>query len=77
MLIYNYVSTVESPVTWKEYRDINLRYAHEFPLSEAKWTVSLTLNQYKLTDFFNRVFLHYVPALVIDSFSICVGYKPK
>ncbi|XP_043286437.1 fatty acyl-CoA reductase wat-like [Venturia canescens] len=77
MLIYNYVSTLENSITWKDYKDINLIHASEFPLSQAKWTVSVTLHDHKLMDFLSRIVFHYIPALVIDSFSICLGYKPK
>jgi alcohol-forming fatty acyl-CoA reductase len=35
--IYNYVSSVENPLTWGEFTDLNIRHGFKYPFSSAIW----------------------------------------
>lgn len=35
--IYNYVSSVQNPLTWGEFTDLNIEYGFDYPFSSAIW----------------------------------------
>jgi hypothetical protein len=35
--IYNYVSSVQNPLTWGRFTDLNLSYGFDYPFSSAIW----------------------------------------
>lgn len=35
--IYNYVSSVQNPLTWGEFTELNIKHGFEFPFSNAIW----------------------------------------
>lgn len=35
--IYNYVSTVQNPLKWGEFTELNMRYGFKYPFSSAIW----------------------------------------
>lgn len=75
--IYNYVSSVENPLTWGQFTDQNIRNGFDFPFSTAIWYVSFHMHK---TAFMNRIymlFLHLLPALFIDLLTMCVGQRPQ
>lgn len=37
--IYNYVSSVENPMSWGRFTDLNIQYGFEYPFSSAIWLV--------------------------------------
>lgn len=77
MPIYNYVSSVENPLTWGQFTDLNIKNGFEYPFSSAIWYISFHMHK---TAFMNRIymlFLHILPALLIDAISICVGQRPR
>ena len=76
MLIYNYSSTVEAPITYGKIIDSSLKYMNEcrmrftfryfFYPSKHKWVFR-----------FYTVFLHWIPAVFIDTILYCTGGKPR
>lgn len=75
--IYNYVSSVENPLTWGEFTDQNIRNGFDYPFSEAIWYISFHMHK---TAFMNRiymVFLHLLPGLLMDFFLMCAGRRPR
>lgn len=75
--IYNYVSSVENPLTWGRFTDLNIKNGFDYPFSNAIWYLSFHAHK---TAFMNRVymiFLHLLPALIMDSMSYCVGQPPR
>lgn len=97
--IYNYVSSVENPLTWGQFTDLNIAYGFDYPFTSAIWWVWLlfmTMNLcwchsvfYALryicffmnkSLFINKLytlFLHIIPALIIDFLLLCCAQKPK
>jgi hypothetical protein len=35
--IYNYVSSVQNPLTWGKFTDLNIAYGFDYPFSSAIW----------------------------------------
>lgn len=35
--IYNYVSSVQNPLTWGTFTDLNIAYGFDYPFSSAIW----------------------------------------
>ncbi|CAH2101739.1 unnamed protein product [Euphydryas editha] len=75
--IFNYVSSVENRITWGEFTDLNLARIDKQPFSNAVWYVSLTLTTSPLLHQIYRLFLHLLPAAMVDGLAICIGKKPK
>lgn len=75
--IYNYVSSVENPLTWGQFTDLNIQNGFEYPFSTAIWYLSFHMHK---TAFMNRIymiFLHFLPALMIDMVAKCFRQKPR
>ncbi|XP_066584284.1 fatty acyl-CoA reductase wat-like [Prorops nasuta] len=77
MLIYNYVSSVDAPCKWGEFRKINLFYGLQYPLTHCVWYLSLSLIKNRVSYMIAMTFLHLLPALLVDTVTVCVGQKPK
>ena len=77
MLIYNFVSSADSPLTWGEYCNINMVYTNDYPPNNSFWYLSFQMNKQKLVHSVYTVLLHLLPALLVDTGSVCVGQKPR
>lgn len=76
MLIYNYTSTVENPITWGYYIDNCLAFARDYPLKQSIWYLTMTTSQSKVINFLANIILHLLPALLADILMVCRGHKP-
>lgn len=38
--IYNYVSSVQNPLTWGKFTDLNIEHGFDYPFSSAIWFVT-------------------------------------
>ncbi|XP_015125301.1 fatty acyl-CoA reductase wat isoform X1 [Diachasma alloeum] len=76
-LIYNYVSTVDAPVLWADYYDYCLAGAREFPILQSKWYLTFSPKASSLSHSLSVLFLHLVPAMILDFFLVCTGNKPR
>lgn len=75
--IYNYVSSVENPLTWGQFTDLNIKNGFDYPFSSAIWYLSFHMHK---TAFMNRIymlFLHFLPALIIDMLAKCFRRQPR
>lgn len=75
--VYNYVSSVENPLTWGEFCDLNIAKGFDYPFSNAIWYVSFFMNKSAMVNKIYQFFLHILPALLIDTVMVCAGQKPK
>nr|ADD62438.1 fatty-acyl CoA reductase I [Yponomeuta evonymella] len=75
--IFNYVSSVEQRITWGGFMEHNVEQIGWSPLNSAIWYFCLTLNTSPLVNTLYEVFLHLVPAVLIDGLALCVGQSPK
>nr|QLI61993.1 fatty acyl-CoA reductase 3 [Streltzoviella insularis] len=73
--IYNFVSGARNPVTWSRFIEINHKHGIDKPTTKAVWYYGLnpTSNYYMFL--FYNFFLHYLPALLIDTYAALTGNK--
>uniref|UniRef100_A0A2H1WQP9 Fatty acyl-CoA reductase n=1 Tax=Spodoptera frugiperda TaxID=7108 RepID=A0A2H1WQP9_SPOFR len=73
--IYNFVSGAQNPLTWGEFIARNRKYGIDKPTTKAVWYYGLNpTNNYYMFLFYN-FFLHYLPALMIDTYCAVTGKR--
>nr|XP_050855596.1 uncharacterized protein LOC127066212 [Vespula vulgaris] len=77
MLIYNVVASVDAPLTWLDYNKMTYPHVARYPPSSILWYPTLTLTKYKSLYKFLSIFLHLIPAILVDTALICIGQKPR
>ncbi|XP_065220998.1 fatty acyl-CoA reductase wat-like isoform X2 [Planococcus citri] len=76
--IFNYSSTeTNNSLTWKAFMEGNEKFEQEIPFSYSMWAYSLTLNKYKFVHQVYVIFLHLLPALIVDSIAVLCGKEPR
>lgn len=75
--IYNYISSVENPLTWGKFSEYNKKYGFEYPFSSAIWYICFHMHRTAAMNRFYMIFLHLIPAMIIDSLALCAGQKPR
>ncbi|CAF4887796.1 unnamed protein product [Pieris macdunnoughi] len=73
--IYNFVSGAQAPVTWGEFIEANIRHGISKPTTKAVWYYGLNPTKSYYMFLFYNFFLHYLPALLIDSYCALTGRK--
>ncbi|XP_011067886.1 PREDICTED: putative fatty acyl-CoA reductase CG5065 [Acromyrmex echinatior] len=76
MLIYNFVAPIDGP-TWKEYIYVLLNINKMYPLSNAIYLPLVTFFKHEISYRFCIWFGHFLPALLLDAASICIGRSPR
>lgn len=74
--IYNYVSK-DNSITNNKLKVLSEKYGFEFPTGKAIWYYSFRYNKHKIIHFFYVYFLHLLPALLIDTVTLCLGKQPR
>lgn len=74
--IYNYVSSVEKPLTWGEFTELNIRNGFDYPFSSAIWYLSFHMHKLAWVNRIYTFFLHLLPAMLIDLLLKSVGRAP-
>lgn len=77
MPIYNYVSSVENPLTWGDFNEFNIKYGFTHPFSSAIWYICFHMHKTATMNKIYMFFLHFLPAMLIDALAMCVGHKPR
>ncbi|XP_059061576.1 fatty acyl-CoA reductase wat-like [Achroia grisella] len=73
--IYNFVSGAQNPCKWGTFVELNRKYGIDKPTIKAVWYYGLTAtNNYYMFLFYN-FFLHYLPALCIDTYNVLAGRR--
>jgi len=75
--VYNYVSSVQKPLSWDQFMDMGSRYGMEVPSMRTIWYYSLTLNKRRYVHLVFLLFLHFIPAIIIDGTALLLGKRPK
>ncbi|KAG5318915.1 FACR1 reductase, partial [Pseudoatta argentina] len=76
MLIYNFVAPIDGP-TWKEYIYVLLDINKMYPLRNAIYLPLATFFKHEISYRFCICFGHFLPALLLDAASICIGCSPR
>ncbi|KAK3917608.1 Fatty acyl-CoA reductase wat [Frankliniella fusca] len=73
--IYNYVSSVDNPVTWNDFMSHTSSVGERYPVQQAVWIWCLTLCPSKLPYLFLVALLHFLPAIIVDIVCFAIGSK--
>ncbi|XP_014355320.2 fatty acyl-CoA reductase wat [Papilio machaon] len=68
--IYNFVSGAQNPLKWKTFIDLNMKHGLDKPTMKAVWYYGLNLTSNYYMFLFYNFFLHYLPALFLDLYSL-------
>ncbi|XP_020283180.1 fatty acyl-CoA reductase wat-like [Pseudomyrmex gracilis] len=73
--IYNYVSSCQNPITWKDYMNM---CTNKIPASEhCMWYYMLILNKHLFLHNISVIFLHMIPGYIVDAILFLSGRKPQ
>ncbi|KAI4454820.1 male sterility protein 2-related [Holotrichia oblita] len=75
--IYNYSSTNENTITWREFHILNLTWAKVFPVSTSLWSVHIDYSESIFVYNLKKVLYHILPGTVTDALGLFVGKKPS
>lgn len=75
--VYNFCTSKENELTWGEFTTKTTKYGLMYPTVKAIWYLCYSNNPNRLMHFLTILFLHYVPAIIFDTFSLCIGKKPR
>ncbi|XP_060533921.1 fatty acyl-CoA reductase wat-like [Cylas formicarius] len=75
--VYNYVSSPENPIFWREFMDLNFIHGLQYPLSNAIWCSITFLVVRREFYWLAKVLLHVLPAFFIDMMLVATGNKPR
>ncbi|KAG8306270.1 hypothetical protein J6590_050641 [Homalodisca vitripennis] len=71
--IYNYVSSVEKPLKWGDFKYLIETHGTSVPPMRAMWYYFLTIHRFWITHLICTYFLHYLPAIIIDILAKLTG----
>ncbi|KAI5698452.1 hypothetical protein M8J75_007060 [Diaphorina citri] len=74
--IYNYVSSVQKPVTWNEFLQHNIKHGHHWPTIRAVWYYSFWPTKSRIMFLFLNFLLHTIPGLILDGVASMFGKTP-
>lgn len=74
--IYNYVSSCQNPITWRRFMKLNEYYGKQVPSTSILWYYMLFLNKYLFVHNVCVIFLHMIPAAIVDTLAFLSGRKP-
>lgn len=75
--VYNFCTSPTNQLTWGDFTIKTTKYGLMYPTLKSIWYLCYANNPNKLMHLLSIVFLHYLPALLIDAFAICIGKKPR
>lgn len=75
--IYNYVSSVENPLTWGQFTKLNIKNGFKYPFSSAFWYLCFSTHKSAFVNWIYVFFLHVIPAFLFDTISLCLRKKPR
>lgn len=74
--VYNSVSCNENPITWYQFMDYNWYFGKHIPSVKSIWYYMIFLNGNKMVHNICVLFLHLLPAIIVDSLARVIGRKP-
>lgn len=75
--IYNYESSVDSPLDWGSYMDYTYGLGREYPSKNVLWIFCLYLIKNNYLYELLKFLLHTIPAILFDIVLFCTGKEPK
>lgn len=75
-LIYNCVSSNQNPITWEMFMEYSEQHGLLIPWINMLWYYTFTLNRYRFVHNIYTLFLHTIPAVIVDFLAFLTGRKP-
>lgn len=75
--VYNFVSSPQNPIRWREFTDIGGKRGKEIPPEKSIWYHFFITFKNPILYYLAAVLLHYLPALLVDSVAVLTGRKPQ
>ncbi|XP_018574204.1 fatty acyl-CoA reductase wat-like [Anoplophora glabripennis] len=77
MPVYNYESTNDKPINWKNFMDISSKYGLQFPPVGCIWVFFLYLVKSYFRYIVLVIFLHFIPCMLVDAMLFFRGKKMR
>ncbi|XP_051170329.1 fatty acyl-CoA reductase wat-like [Leptopilina boulardi] len=74
--VFNCISSNLKPITWGRFMDLNKSYGFELPSKKTIWYNVMILNKNLWLHNFCILFLHFLPAAIVDCILYLMGKKP-
>uniref|UniRef100_A0A8D9FFJ1 Fatty acyl-CoA reductase n=2 Tax=Cacopsylla melanoneura TaxID=428564 RepID=A0A8D9FFJ1_9HEMI len=75
--VYNFVSSNQRALTWQQFMSLNERAEPQIPSQLMIWYYCFHLNKHKSVHLLSILFLHWIPALLVDLGARLIGQKPR
>ncbi|XP_044260757.1 fatty acyl-CoA reductase wat-like [Tribolium madens] len=75
--VYNYVSSIDNPITYYEFFHLNTIHFPYYPLTKAKWAPKFRTMKKSLSYHVLAIFYHHIPALILDFFQVVRFQRPE
>ncbi|XP_055317180.1 fatty acyl-CoA reductase wat-like [Sitodiplosis mosellana] len=75
--VFNFCTAPTNQLTWGDFTIKTTKYGLMYPTLKSIWYLCYANNPNKFMHMASILFLHYLPALLIDAFAICIGKKPR
>lgn len=75
--VYNYCTAPDNALTWGDFTTKTTKYGLMYPTMKSIWYLCYTNNPNRLVHLMYILFLHYLPAVLIDAFAMVIGKKPR
>lgn len=74
--VYNYVSSVQNPVTWNQFLQHNIKHGMHWPTIRAIWYYSFWPTKNKYLFWLLNLLLHTIPGVFLDGIASLFGKTP-
>lgn len=75
--VYNYVSSPDNSISWKDYCDISTQHGKYYPLSKMAWYFTFYMSSSKPLVTLLTYLYHLIPAAIVDFGLFLFGKKPR
>ncbi|XP_055922066.1 fatty acyl-CoA reductase wat-like isoform X2 [Eupeodes corollae] len=75
--VYNFCTSKENQLTWGDFTTKTTKYGLMYPTLKALWYLCYANTPNKIMHMTSILFLHYIPAVIFDTISVCIGKKPR
>ncbi|CAG2059777.1 unnamed protein product [Timema podura] len=74
--VYNCCTGLQNPITWKQFVDYSFHHIRRHPLVDTMWYPDGATHSCSTINTVCTFFLHFLPAHIVDFFTVIAGKKP-
>lgn len=75
--VYNFCTSPKNQLTWGDFTTKTTKYGLMYPTLKSIWYLCYRNNPNRFLHWLSIMFLHYLPAILIDTFALVIGKKPR